>query len=147
MPIDLDGWRTILTPARRNHLLDDRDPRIRLGFEAALEAIRRMDAKTRAAGARLLVVFLPTKESVFWPRGRDDERVRRLVADEDRLREELRSALTARGVDVLDLLSTMRGSAAQLYFEDVDGHPNAIGHRLIAEALVGRIGEGARRPL
>src|SRR6266508_548424 len=37
---DAPGWRTILTAPYRGRVLDDRDPRIRLGFEIARRAVR-----------------------------------------------------------------------------------------------------------
>jgi hypothetical protein len=36
MPIEAGGWRTILVAPYRGWVLDDRDPRIRLGFEAGV---------------------------------------------------------------------------------------------------------------
>jgi lysophospholipase L1-like esterase len=93
----------------------------------------------RAAGVDVLVVLHPTKESVFWPRGEADPTLRRLVANEARLHQELIAALEADGIAYVDTLPVLRAATDQPYFEDVDGHLNATGHRRIAEAVAARI--------
>jgi hypothetical protein len=138
LPVDA-GWRTILTPAYRSLAVDDRDPRVRLGFEASVRALREIHARARAAGVELLVVLHPTKESVFWPRGEADPTLRRLVANEARLHRELMATLEADGIAYVDTLPVLRAATEQPYFEDVDGHLNATGHRRVAEAVAARI--------
>jgi hypothetical protein len=139
LPVHDDGWRTILTPDYRLLGVDDRDPRIRLGFEISISALRQIHHRATAVQVPLLVVFVPTKESAFWPRGANDERVQRLVRNEARLLEELQSELRANRIDNIDVLPVLRRASAQPYFEDIDGHPNATGHRLIAEAVAAQI--------
>lgn len=134
-PVSEEGWRTILTPDYRGRVVDERDPRIRLGFEISLRAISAIRERTRAANASLLLVLIPTKESVFWPRGRANAALQRLVANESRLREDLVASLQAQDIPYIDMLPVLRSADAQPYFEDVDGHPNAAGHRLIADAV------------
>ncbi len=138
VPFDGADWRTLLTPRYRGRWLDDRDPRIRVGFEVMEHALLGIATRTRAGGVALLVVLIPTKESVFWPRvpNPDDyPGLRQMVADESRLRLELIHDLQAHGIDYVDGLEPLREAPAQPYFEDVDGHPNALGHRVIADAL------------
>jgi len=130
LPVDSLGWRTLLTPAYRAKVLDDHDPRVQQGLAYTIEAVRQIHTQTQAKGIALLVLILPTKESVFWPRG--DSAV---VQRETRLREAYTNALHAAGIASLDLLPALRQSLAQPYFEDVDGHPNEAGHRVIAEAV------------
>jgi hypothetical protein len=137
-PFDGGDWRTILTPTYRARALDDRDPRIRVGVEAATAALLGLHDRTRAVGIRSLVVLLPTKESVFWPRVKDPAAhpgLEAMVADETRLRGELIAALGRHGVAHVDLLEALRSAPSQTYMEDVDGHPNATGHRVIAEVV------------
>jgi SGNH hydrolase-like domain, acetyltransferase AlgX len=138
-----DGaWRTILTAPYRLRAVDDRDARIRLGVEVSRIAFRTRARRCRASGTRLLVVFPPTKEDVFWPRVRNPEdhiRLRELVENEQRLKGELISSLAAEGVDYLDLLEPMRGAPSQPYFENADGHPNAVGHRAMAAAVAANV--------
>lgn len=138
-PLDAGDWRTLLTPAYRMQVMDVSDPRIRLGFEATVAALRTIQARCRAAGAALLVVLLPTKESVFAPRAPSDVLLANLAAIEQRLRETLMARLATDRVDVLDTTPLLQAAPEQPYFEDIDGHPNASGHRLIAQAVAARV--------
>jgi hypothetical protein len=147
-PLDGPGWRTILTAPYRGRVLDDRDPRIRSGFEIARHAVRAIGERCRAAGVDLLVVLLPTKESVFWPRvGTPDLHpgLRQLVTDEERLRQEWVADLRASAVRYLDAREALSAALNQPYYEDVDGHPNETGHRIIAAAVAARVKEVSRR--
>jgi lysophospholipase L1-like esterase len=65
--------------------------------------------------------------------------LRELVENEQRLKGELLSSLAAEGVDYLDLLEPMRGAPSQPYFENADGHPNAVGHRAMAAAVAANV--------
>lgn len=142
LPFDGSGWRTILHGPYRLQALDDSDPRIRVGFLVMSAALDQMARRSREAGKRFVVVLAPTKESVFWPRVADRQRyggLAELVAAEDRLRAELTTRLVNGGVDVLDLLDVLRGAPEQPYFEDLDGHPNAAGNRLIAATVAAHL--------
>jgi hypothetical protein len=137
-PEDGTEWRTILTPRYRLKALDDRDPRIRLGFEAMRSSIVRMAQKCRRAGVRFLVALMPTKESVFWPRVKDPDRhagLREQVSLEDRWRGELSEALRNHGIEMVDLLGRLRQAPSQPYYEDIDGHPNFVGNQVIEAAI------------
>jgi lysophospholipase L1-like esterase len=141
-PFEGGGWRTILHGRYRLQALDDRDPRIRVGFLVMAAALEQMAERCQRAGKRFLVVLVPTKESVFWPRVVDRDRfagLDELVANEDRLRAELKTRLAARGIEVLDLRDPLRAAGEQPYFEDLDGHPNVAGNRVIAARVAGRL--------
>jgi lysophospholipase L1-like esterase len=132
---DDNQWHTLLTAPYRGLALDDRDPRIRVGFEVSRELLRSIQERTASAKAKLLVLLLPTKESVFWPRVQAPEKqigLAQLVADEDRLRAEIIETLRNDGISYLDLLSALRTADRQPYFENIDGHPNEVGHQVIA---------------
>jgi lysophospholipase L1-like esterase len=145
-----DGhWRTILTPPYRAFVLDDGDPRIRAGFEVSRRAIERIAERVGAAGSRLVVVLLPTKENVFWSRVRDPAAhvgLAELVDHEQRLKRELVQDMDARGIAYVDLLEALRAAAEQPYFEDADGHPNALGHGIIATEIARSLAPGSARP-
>lgn len=137
--LDAGDWRTILTSAYRGRVLDDTDPRIRVGFEGARAALMALHEGCRARGVALLVVLLPTKESVFHPRVHDAAAhpgLQQLVTNETRLRGELTATFLARGIAHVDPLDALRSAGTQPYFEDIDGHPNQAGHDIIA-AVVG----------
>lgn len=141
-PHEDEEWRTILTAPYRQRVVDDRDPRIRIGVDVSREALRRVAERCREAGVRLIAVFVPTKEKVFAARvarpSAHDGLVE-LMANERRLKRELVDDLDAWGVEHVDLLPALRASSEQPYPEDLDGHPNAHGHEVIAAALRTRI--------
>jgi hypothetical protein len=105
-----------------------------------------MDDECRRQHVRFLVVLIPTKESVFAPRmtgpSRDD-RVVTVVEHEQRMRADLEEWLARQGVEALDVLPDLQHAAAQPYFENADGHPNEVGHRIIATAVAQRLSTNA----
>jgi hypothetical protein len=132
---DGGNWRTILTAPYRGRPMDERDPRIRLGFAVARDAILSMSERCHTAGVHFWVLLVPTKESVFWPRVSAPEShpgLQQLVADEERLRRKIISDMRVHGIDYLDLLEVLRAVPAQPYYDDADSHPNPTGHRIIA---------------
>jgi lysophospholipase L1-like esterase len=138
--VDGPGWRTILRSPYRYLVLNQHDPRVLLGFERVVDALDSIAARCRSAGVDLLVVVIPTKESVFWPRVARPEthaQLRELVRDEDTVRAELLQRLRQAGVDIIDALPALRSAPIQPYFENMDGHPSPAGHRVIAELVTG----------
>jgi D-alanyl-lipoteichoic acid acyltransferase DltB (MBOAT superfamily) len=84
------------------------------------ESYRRIAAAVRAAGAHLVWVQVPTP--LQRPTPEDDERLYRVARDA--------------GLDVIDLRRVYEGvDQRTLIVAEWDRHPNAEGHRLIAEAL------------
>jgi hypothetical protein len=139
--IEGSDWRTVLTPAQRAKVLDVEDPRIRLGFEVCSDALVATHLKAEEAGADLLVVLLPTKESVFKPHVANPEEHANLVdvwESERQLGAELKRRLGERGIRVLNPIAALSHAHRQTYFEDADGHPNAWGHEIIAREI-GRV--------
>ena len=131
-------WKTIFTSPYRLRTLDDADPRIRTGIEISKQMIGQMHRRVTEAGAKFVVLFLPTKEYVFWPRvGNPDEHkaLADLVRHEDRIRDEIKEYLRERRVDFIDPVPDLREAGRQPYFPDGDGHPNAFGHEIIAEKV------------
>jgi hypothetical protein len=141
-------WRTILR-APYSHLgMNARDPRIELGFQWSIRALETMAVRCAREHVDFVVLILPTKESVFWPRVHDPEHhpdLRETVADEAALRGRLIREMHAAHIDVLDVLRALRTSTQQPYAETRDGHPNAVGHRIIAEHLAGWLRDRAPR--
>lgn len=140
-PFDGEGWRTILRGPYHQRTLDDRDPRIRLGFEILKQAVIVIAGRARAASVRVVVVLLPTKESVFWPRvqARKGHAALRptveMVENEDRFRRQLIAYLVSHRIEYVDVLQALRAAPGQPYFEDTDSHPNSAGHDVIARAV------------
>jgi hypothetical protein len=141
--------RTILTSEYRLTALDLGDARIEEGLRISLAAMRRMRERTAAKGIRFLVVLIPTKEAVF----RDlcpnpSESHRRLVENEDRVWTLLKESLDRDGIEYADALPVLRARLAagiQPYPMSHDGHPNAAGHRAIAELVAALVVERSRQ--
>lgn len=131
-------WKTIFTSPYRLRTLDDADPRIRIGIEISKQMIGQMYRRVTEAGAKFVVLFLPTKEYVFWPRVESPDEhksLANLIGHEDRIRSEIKVYLQERGIDFIDPVPALRETEHQPYFPDGDGHPNALGHEIIAEKV------------
>jgi hypothetical protein len=137
---DQPHWRTILTSRLHALGVDDSDVRIRLGVEIVKHALVSIAAHAAPAGVDVLIVVLPTKDTVFWPHTPvRDGVLPRLVANEARLKQELIDDLTRHRIPVLDATSALQAAPTQPYFETADSHPNALGHRLIAQLVAERL--------
>ncbi len=135
-------WRTLLTAPYRSLVVDDSDPRIRGGVAVTKSVLAEMAEQATGAGASFLVVLLPTKESVFYAKIGDSTQhpgLTELAEDEARIGQELTMTLDELGLPVLDLVDHLRHAQAQPYFEDADGHPNRLGHEVIARAIMEQI--------
>ena len=135
--------RTILTPGYRLCALDFDDPRIVEGQRIALEAIRQIRDEAHAAGGKVMVLLIPTKEYVFHDvvleaGDEPDEDQMRLAANEAALWNSAQQFLDAEGIPWIDPLPRLRAMLAvgtQPYPVSNDGHPNAAGYRTIAETV------------
>jgi hypothetical protein len=134
--VDQHGWRAIV-PVRYHAVgVDDRDVRIRQGVEIVKRALNAIADATRAAGVSLLVVIIPTKETGFWTHVDQPPSLwSQVVANEERLKAELMRNLAEREIAVIDVAKDLQSAAGQPYFENSDGHPNPLGHTVIARAV------------
>jgi len=148
-PFRGSDWKTILTAPYRNRVLTDTDARIRLGFELSVYAVDQIAKRCRAAGTDLLVVLLPTKENVFFPRVALPDSYRELealAANEDRLKREWIADLTRQGISYIDVLDPLRRAVRQPYPENLDGHPNPEGYAIIAREIATKIALSKHEP-
>lgn len=132
------SWRTILKAPYRNLALNDADPRIRAGVVIAKSYVKKMKQEVDATGAQFLVMLLPTKEYVFASKKmdlRDHPQMKELVQNEGRLKAEMIRFFETQEIAFMDVLPHLRQSSYQPYFETEDGHPNEIGHRIIAKEV------------
>ena len=133
------SWQTILTSPYRFRVMDVADPRVRIGIEISKHMLEQMRFRVSESGARYLVLLLPTKEYVFWPRVENPDEhklLAELARDEDRIHSEIKRYMQYHGIDFIDPVTELRESERQPYFPDGDGHPNALGHEIIAEKVL-----------
>jgi hypothetical protein len=117
----MKGWSRPGTPDAREILLDP---------------LERLRTDVAAQGARLLVVLMPSKEEIHGA-----ARLPELL----NVAHEARRELHRRGFAVVDLYPAFQAeSTARAAFFRADPHPNALGHRLVAQALAKAIGSPSR---
>ena len=139
-----DGSRTTLTVAKRLLSLDTADLRIDESRVLVLRALREMARRSAAMGARLLIVWIPTKELVFapWITGQTVPDLQRLIEVETDLQEQVRRTAVDLEVPFVDALPALRHSLIQgerPYPESADGHPTDIGYAHIARIVADRL--------
>lgn len=132
--------RTVFQSEYRLVALNLDDPRIAEGHRIALGSIVRMKALSEQNGIRFVVLLIPTKESVFRKLHKTpSDQYRTLVEQEARFFESTRLALKLARIEYIDALPKLRaalGAGVNPYSSSDDGHPNAEGHRVIAESIV-----------
>lgn len=139
-PFDDGEWRTVLTAPYRFRVLDDSDLRIEVGQRITREMVGRMAKRVEAAGGKFGVVLLPTKEFVFGPRVLDWDghpSLSALLKTEARMHREISAFLDMNGIPYVDVSDALRAAKAQPYFGNGDGHPNPLGHSIIAVEVAG----------
>ena len=120
--------------------LDLGDPRVAEGLRLTLDSLDVMAAACRARGARLLVVLIPSKASVFREallRTPDAATVERVTANERAAADAIRARLDATGIAYVDVLPDLRAAATRpgLYPPTANQHPTREGYRVIAEGV------------
>lgn len=134
--------RTVFTPEYRLAALDLNDPRIAEGQRILIEALRSMRRRAEAHNVRLVVLFIPTKELVFYQRaaGIESDSYRELIELETEFWNSLRELMASESIEYIDALPALRAkldAGEQPYKLSHNGHPNAVGQAEIA-AVVNR---------
>jgi len=144
-----ENIRTMFTPLKRLYsvLYDREDTKAAMVLsQQALSTLRR---EAERDGARLFLTFVPTKEAVYSPyleqRGVAlPESFSRLMHHTDEVRRVLERFAAEEGVPFLDVTPPLQEAAMTgvlLYPETADGHPNALGHQIWAEAQAAQLGQ------
>lgn len=123
--------------------VDLEDPRIREGLRAGLRSLEGMRESVRAAGARLLVVLIPDKATVYAPviaatSSPAGAQLQRLARLDTEVRRALSDGLDSLGIVYLDAtpaLETALREGIAVYPEGDDHHNSAAGYRVIAETI------------
>jgi hypothetical protein len=137
------GARTAFTPLYRLRGLNLDSANVQEGLRLSLDRLEHMARRSAAAGIDLLVLLIPTKERVFQPWIETDSRLngnaalRGLLRHENDADRRIQRFLRARGVAYLDLVEPLRQAAQRqaIYPADADGHPNAAGYAVFAQAV------------
>jgi hypothetical protein len=141
--IDRNGLRTVFQSNYRLSALQLDDIRIREGWSISMKAISEMQIMANAHGVKLLVLSIPTKERAY-KQAVDkyeldlSEKYRTLVSNEERIWEDSKIYFQEHKIDYVYALPKLEAYIANgknPYSPNVDGHPNPLGQRAIAEAV------------
>jgi lysophospholipase L1-like esterase len=132
-----DGGKLRLAPGQYQSTIKIDNPG-ESGFDSVVSATRDAKALADAIGCHIVVVFVPVAERVYLPQqGVDFPRLSQRL--EDTLKRDPGMAVFNLGGPFIDLATKGR----TLYFE-VDGHPNVLGNKVIADALAQYLRTNAR---
>ena len=135
--------RTAFTPRRRLDALGLDDERISEGRRIAAEAMRRLKHELDEKGVAMLVVLIPTKESVYESLVESQgstvpDALRALWAAERYWRRAMTDSLSEQGIPWVDALPALQSAlreGRQLYLQNGDGHPIGAGYGEIAKLV------------
>jgi hypothetical protein len=136
-----NGGRLELVPGLAERIAREADPSNPY-FRLTVDTVAKVRDIARQQGSAFLVLLMPTKEHVYLPL------VHKPVPRET---EPFAEAFGKLGIRTLDLTDALRAAAAAngdgpLYF-DIDGHPNARGSKVIAEAVTAYLQEHEPEPI
>jgi len=123
-----DGSRMQLAPNVYGKALEHNDP-ANAGFQSIVNATVDARNRARAIGSQFVVLLFPVKESIYLP-SQGISFAGLVHPLQDVLQDEA-------GIPCIDMTGPFREWAAkdkQLYFA-VDGHPNALGNRIVADTV------------
>jgi lysophospholipase L1-like esterase len=135
--------RAVLTTTIRLEALDLEEPRIAEGLRITEEILRSFRDKSNGAGSKLMVLLLPTKESVHadvvkGSYGGLGTTYARLVDMERRAGADILSHCETEGITCIEVLPALQQAIdrdEQIYPSHLDGHPNPHGYSVIGSAV------------
>jgi len=137
------GIREAFRPLGIRERLNQQNPAVREGMRITFQLLELMNASCQAHGCRLLVVLIPTKETVFadallHTHGlplRDV--IADLVANEAEATAQVHAFLDRAGIPYVDTLPALRRNVSHdLYAHSArDMHPSKNGYRVIGETV------------
>jgi lysophospholipase L1-like esterase len=136
------GRETVLTTAYRLAGMDLDEPRNAEGLRITKDLLLQMQDEVSPKRARLIVLLLPTKESVYAKvrsaKMQLDPSYQKLFDMEERIRFEFMSTCDANGIEVVDALPYLRSAlerGERIYPTTTESHPNERGYFVIASAM------------
>ena len=134
-----DKVRTVFTTAYRLTALDLDEPRVREGLQITKLSLTRMQEQASAANIKLVVMLIPTKESVYAELMNSERKstgnYARLVNMEEKARQEVLALCATDKLNCVDALPELRKAIErrqQIYPSTTESHPNAAGYRVLA---------------
>jgi hypothetical protein len=123
--------------------LNQSSPLIQEGMRITFQLLKKMDWACQQDGCRLLVIIIPTKETVFSdylessPSLHLREAISKVIVNERSARKVLIEFLASEGIAHLDTLPALKQSIGnQLYAQTTrDMHPGKNGYKVIGEAV------------
>lgn len=135
--------QTFFTPAYRQLVVDTSSPVIQEGIRISKEEYKDISEQLTASEIELLVVFIPTKESVYAPFAELlSDSYMRLIEQEAEIHDEMADFFDDNSIAYVDTLPALQRAVAdgmQLYPPTFDGHPLGAGYRVIAEVIASYI--------
>jgi lysophospholipase L1-like esterase len=136
------GRETVLTTAYRLAGLDLDEPRNAEGLRITKDLLSEMQNEVSAKKVKLVVLLLPTKESVYAKvrsgKVQLDFNYQKLVDMEGRIRSEIISNCQAQRIELVDALPYLSSAlerGERVYPTTTESHPNERGYFVIASAL------------
>jgi len=138
-----DGIRSILEPGYRLPALDLDDPCVGEGLRISKEMLLLINSETKRANVQLLVLLIPTKETVYAEavetlQGELTPTYTELVQMEKRVRSEIISLCTENDIQYVDALPSLTEAiqrGEEIYPHYINGHPLPRGYSVIASTV------------
>lgn len=144
---------TFVADDRVRFLSDDMDltaPKIATAFGKTVSVLSLAQQRCSAAGVQLLVLQIPTRESVY---GHSQQvnadtfpnELKQLVQRETDLRNRLQASLQQQGIKAVDLLASLASAmdlGERVYSAHDEGHPLGGGYRVYASVVAAAIHAG-----
>jgi lysophospholipase L1-like esterase len=139
---DWPGQETVFTTAYRLAGLDLDEPRIAEGLRISQELLSQMQIETEANHTKLIVLLLPTKETVYAraqaSKLKLDPTYQKLVDMEARIRAAIILNCQNKHISYVDALPKLTAAldhGERLYPTTTESHPNPRGYFVIASAV------------
>jgi lysophospholipase L1-like esterase len=135
---------TVFTPQQRASAQEMSQPNVREGMQITQRAFAAIKDEADKQGVPLTVVLIPTREKVYCPYLKTTGATlppayQQLCQIEEANKAELVQAFNAKGIAFVDASPALEAEVArhiQIYPPTSDGHPTALGHKAIAEAVL-----------